>query len=147
MTDVNEAALGILHERGGADEVSGRHECEVRGYHFGGDKFREIMEDLVADELVRVTYEDPAWAEERYMEDPRGTASGPRIRRSTRRWTCEPHSPRRAPLILRNPTRLGKSYEISRCAPCPASDPGRMLRNDTLEPGNTRRRRLVVGRA
>jgi hypothetical protein len=70
VIDVNDAALGILHERGGADEVSGRHECEVRGYHFGGDKFREIMEDLVADELVRVIYEDSARAEERYMEDP-----------------------------------------------------------------------------
>jgi hypothetical protein len=40
-----------------------------------------------------------------------------------------------------------KSHEITRCTPCPASDPGRMLRNDTPEPRNTRRRPNTVRRA
>jgi hypothetical protein len=63
----------------------------------------------------------PFFVEERYMEDLAAmSAADP----------TESYAP-------------GKSHEISRCAPCPASDPGRMLRNVTLEPRNTRRRRSL----
>jgi Fe2+ transport system protein FeoA len=64
------AALGILREIGSADELSWRYECHDRGYQFGQEEFREIVEELVADELVRVHYEDSAIVEERYDEDP-----------------------------------------------------------------------------
>jgi hypothetical protein len=66
--DPHDAALGILRELGGADELSWRYECETYGYHLDPDEFREIVEELVSDELVRVHYEDPRWAEERHVE-------------------------------------------------------------------------------
>jgi hypothetical protein len=70
-TTRDNAVLGTLHDVGyGVDEDSWRRECEDRGYLFDPDEFREIVDRLVDDELVRVGYEDPAWAEERYMEDP-----------------------------------------------------------------------------
>jgi hypothetical protein len=64
----HDAALGILRELGGADEIVWRNECETYGYYFEPDEFREIVEELVTDGLVRVHYEDPAWAEERHVE-------------------------------------------------------------------------------
>jgi hypothetical protein len=68
--DTHDAALSILHDLGSADESTWRHECDTYGYYFEPDEFREIVEELVADELVRVHYEDPLIVEERYMEDP-----------------------------------------------------------------------------
>ena len=65
----HDAALGILRELGGADEIVWRNECETYGYYFEPDEFREIVEELVTDGLVRVHYEDPAWAEERHVEE------------------------------------------------------------------------------
>lgn len=71
METRNDAALGILRDVGrDLDELSWRYECEARGFYFGPDEFREIVKDLVGAELVRVVYEDPAFAEERYMESP-----------------------------------------------------------------------------
>jgi hypothetical protein len=68
-TTRDDAVLGTLHDVGyGVDEVSWRRECEGRGYIFDPDEFREIVDRLVADGLVRVHYEDPAWAEERHVE-------------------------------------------------------------------------------
>jgi hypothetical protein len=64
----HDAALGILRELGGADEIVWRNECETYGYYFEPDEFREILEELVTDGLVRVHYEDPAWAEVRHVE-------------------------------------------------------------------------------
>jgi hypothetical protein len=64
----HDAALGILRELGSADEIVWRNECETYGYYFEPDEFREIVEELVTDGLVRVHYEDPAWAEERHVE-------------------------------------------------------------------------------
>jgi hypothetical protein len=64
----HDAALGILRELGGADEIVWRNECETYGYYFEPDEFRDIVEELVTDGLVRVHYEDPAWAEERHVE-------------------------------------------------------------------------------
>jgi hypothetical protein len=57
----HDAALGILRELGSADEIVWRNECETYGYYFEPDEFREIVEELVTDGLVRVHYEDPAW--------------------------------------------------------------------------------------
>jgi hypothetical protein len=68
--DTHNAALSILHDLGSADEFTWHHECEAYGYLFDPDEFREIVEHLVADELVRVHCEDPLVVEERYMEDP-----------------------------------------------------------------------------
>jgi hypothetical protein len=65
----HDAALGILRELGGADEIVWRNECEAYGYYFEPDEFREIVEHLEDDELVRVHYEDPLWAIERASED------------------------------------------------------------------------------
>jgi hypothetical protein len=67
--DPHDAALGILRELGGADELSWRYECETYGYHFDPDEFRDIVEDLVADEIVREVPEDPRFALERASED------------------------------------------------------------------------------
>jgi hypothetical protein len=74
--DPHDAALGILRELGGADKLSWRNECERYGYHFDSDEFREIVEELVADELVRAHYEDPRWAEERHVEEVYMRAGG-----------------------------------------------------------------------
>jgi hypothetical protein len=65
---LHDAALGILRELGGADEIVWRNECETYGYYFDPDEFREIVEELVADWLVRVHYEDPRFAEERHVK-------------------------------------------------------------------------------
>jgi hypothetical protein len=71
------AVLDILRDLpSGVDEVSWRYECEGRGYYFEPDEFREIVEDLVANELVRVHYEDPRWAEERHVEEVYMRAGG-----------------------------------------------------------------------
>jgi hypothetical protein len=68
-TALQDAALGILRDLPvGADEIVWRNECETYGYYFEPDEFREIVEELVTDGLVRVHYEDPAWAEERHVE-------------------------------------------------------------------------------
>src|SRR5829696_991404 len=68
-TTRDDAVLGTLHDVGyGVDEDSWRRECEDRGYIFDLDEFREIVEELVTDGLVRVNYEDPRWAEERHVE-------------------------------------------------------------------------------
>lgn len=67
--DFHGAALGILREIEAADELTWRHECEDRGYHFDPYEFREIVEDLVADEIVREVPEDPRFALERASED------------------------------------------------------------------------------
>ena len=74
--DPHDAALGILRELGGADELSWRYECETYGYYFEPDEFREIVEELVTDGLVRVHYEDPRWAEERHVEEVYMRAGG-----------------------------------------------------------------------
>ena len=66
--DCRDAALGILRELGGADEIVWRNECETSGYCVEPNEFREIVEELVTDGLVRVHYEDPRWAEERHDE-------------------------------------------------------------------------------
>lgn len=51
----HDAALGILRELGGADEIVWRNECETYGYYFEPDEFCEIVEELVTDGLVRVS--------------------------------------------------------------------------------------------
>ncbi len=65
----HDAALGILREVEAADELTWRHECEDRGYPFDPYEFREIVEDLVADGVVREFPEDPRFALERASED------------------------------------------------------------------------------
>lgn len=62
-------ALDVLRDVGAADERSWRYECEDRGYYFEPDEFRQIVEELVVYEEVRVVREDPAFAEERAWED------------------------------------------------------------------------------
>ena len=66
--DVSSAALDLLEP--GMTTERWRRALEDHGYYLDRDEFGRTVEDLAAAEMVRPIYEDSAYVEERYAEDP-----------------------------------------------------------------------------